>query len=169
MNTPLISRIAALSLMLVTSQASAQSQHSATAALVKLGNLVIETPWSRVTPKGAKVAGGYVRITNTGATPDRLIGGSFAASGRFEVHEMSMTGGVMRMRELDKGLEIAPGATVELKPGGYHLMFMDMQRELKVDEMVTGTLVFATAGTAQVSFRIAPLGATSGDGGHGHH
>ncbi len=150
-------------------QAQTMTQAPAAEAPVKLGTLVIETPWSRVTPKGAKVAGGYVRITNTGTTPDRLIGGSFAASGRIEVHEMSMTGGVMRMRELDKGLEIAPGATVELKPGGYHLMFMDMQRGLVEGERVGGTLVFATAGTASVSFRIAPLGATAGAGGHTHH
>jgi periplasmic copper chaperone A len=147
----------------------AQASASTTDTPVKLGTLLIETPWSRVTPKGAKVAGGYIRITNTGTTPDRLIGGSFAASGRLEVHEMSTTGGIMRMRELDKGLEIAPGSMVELKPGGYHLMFMDMQRDLQAGELVQGTLVFASAGTASVAFRIAPLGATSAAGGHTHH
>jgi periplasmic copper chaperone A len=147
----------------------AQTSASTTDAPVKQGALLIETPWSRVTPKGAKVAGGYVRITNTGTAPDRLIGGSFSASGRIEVHEMSVSGGIMRMRELDQGLEIAPGATVELKPGGYHLMFMDMQRDLQAGEMVKGTLVFANAGTVNIAYRIAPLGATSGASGHTHH
>ncbi len=56
-------------------------------------------------------------ITNAGSMPDRLIGGTFPMAGRFEVHEMAVTDGVMRMRELAKGLEIKPGETVELKPG----------------------------------------------------
>ena len=63
-----------------------------------------------------------MKITNTGTTPDRLVGGATEVAKRFEIHEMSMDGGVMKMRELANGLEIPPGATVELKPGSYHLM-----------------------------------------------
>src|ERR1043166_1341934 len=81
----------------------------------KAGALVIDHPWTRATPKSAKVAGGYLKITNTGSTPDRLTGGSADVSRNFEVHAMSMDGGVMKMRELKNGLEIPPGATVELK------------------------------------------------------
>lgn len=145
----------------------------------KLGALTIAAPWTRVTPKGAKVAGGYVRITNTGSEPDRLIGGSFDLSARVEVHEMAMDGGVMRMRELAKGLEIKPGETVELKPGGFHLMFMDMKGALEAGKPVRGRLMFEKAGTLDVTFTVAPLGATSptgaaapasgGHGGHSHH
>lgn len=143
-----------------------------------LGALTITAPWTRVTPKGAKVAGGYVRITNTGSEPDRLIGGAFDLSARVEVHEMSVEGGVMRMRELGKGLEIAPGASVELKPGGYHLMFMDMTGALEAGKPVKGRLVFEKAGSIEVEFRVAPLGATTPraappagahGAGHGHH
>ena len=119
----------------------------------KLAALTITAPWTRVTPKGAKVAGGYVRITNTGTDPDRLVGGSFDLSARVEVHEMSVEGGVMRMRELAKGLEIAPGASVELKPGGLHLMFMDMSGALEAGKPVKGRLTFEKAGSIDVEFR----------------
>jgi periplasmic copper chaperone A len=92
----------------------------------KLGSLEIKHPWARATPKGAAVAGGYVTIVNTGKEADRLIGGSSPVAGRFEIHEMAVRDGMMRMRALPRGLEIMPGATVELKPGSYHLMFMNL-------------------------------------------
>src|SRR4051794_28660473 len=89
---------------------------------VKAGDLVITQGWSRATPGGAKIAGGYLTIENKGAAADRLIGGSGAVSDKIEVHEMSVNNGVMTMRPLDKGLVIEPGKTVKLAPGGYHLM-----------------------------------------------
>ena len=110
--------IPALLLALVTISAPAQAHE------YKLGSLVINHPWSRATPKGATVAGGYLKITNTGTAPDRFVAGSSEAGTRFEIHEMSMDGGVMKMRALPGGIEIAPGATFELKPGSYHVMFV---------------------------------------------
>src|SRR3990172_8457776 len=92
-----------------------------------LGPLHIAHPWARATPKGASVAGGYMKITNKGAAPDRLVGGSAGFAGRFELHEMTMEQGVMKMRPLAAGLEIKPGQTVELKPGSYHVMFMGLK------------------------------------------
>ena len=109
----------AAALALVVSSASAHEY--------KAGSLEIKHPWARATPKGATVAGGYLKIVNTGNAADRLIGGSTPASGKFEIHEMSMDGGVMKMRALPKGLEIQPGETVELKPGSYHLMFVGLK------------------------------------------
>jgi hypothetical protein len=126
----------------------------------RVGDLVIEAPWSRATPQGAPVAGGFMRITNTGATPDRLVGGSAAIAGRFEVHEMATVDGVMRMRPLADGLEIAPGATVELRPGGLHVMFMELRGPLREGVPVRGTLRFERAGSVEVEYRVAPLGAT---------
>src|SRR5258707_15133134 len=99
----------ALLLALLATDASTRAR----AEDYKIGNLQISQPWTRATPKGAAVAGGYLKITNTGTTPDRLLGGSTALAKRFEIHEMSMDGGVMKMRELKDGLDIAPGATVE--------------------------------------------------------
>jgi copper(I)-binding protein len=135
----------------------------------KVGNLEIDQPWSRATPRGAKVAGGYLKITNTGSTPDRLVGGTFEGSRGFEVHEMSVDRGVMKMRELKDGLEIKPGATVELKPGGYHIMFTELSRPLAKGEQVKGTLVFEKAGTANVEYAVQAIGGAPGQGGHMGH
>ena len=133
-----------------------------------IGALVIEAPWARATPGGAKVAGGYLKITNTGKEPDRLIGGSLPIAAEVEVHEMAMSNNVMRMRRLAEGLEIKPGQSVELKPGGFHLMFTGLSAGLKAGQPVKGTLVFQKAGTVEVEYRVAPIGAQSG-GGHVHH
>lgn len=140
----------------------------AKAAPVKAGDLTIETPWLRATPNGAKVAGGYVRITNTGSTPDVLTGAAvpFAKSG--DIHSMSMEGGVMKMAPVSDGLTIKPGETVELKPGGYHLMFEGLTGAPKVGETVAGTLTFQRAGTVPVTFSEAPIGASAPGGQHQH-
>ena len=134
---------------------------------VTAGSLKISAPWTRATPKGASVGGGYLKITNTGTTPDRLVGGSSDVASRFEVHEMSMDNGVMKMRPVGGGIEIKPGQTVELKPGGYHLMFMGLKEQLKAGDTVKGTLEFAKAGRVEVAYPVRALGA--GAGGHRHH
>jgi copper(I)-binding protein len=149
---------------------------SAAAHDYSAGPIKIDHPWSRATPKGASVAGGYMKITNTGTTPDRLIGGSVEAARRFEIHEMSMEGGVMKMREMPKGVEIAPGATVELKPGGYHVMMMNLSKQFMQGDKVKGTLTFEKAGKIDVEFAVEAVGgapqghgAPSGaKGGHKH-
>ncbi len=134
----------------------------------KIGSLVIEDPWARATPGGARVAGGYLKIVNTGQTADRLVGGSLAVASTVEMHQMAMSDNVMKMRRLEQGLEIRPGQIMELKPGGYHLMFIGLREGLKQGETVKGTLVFEKAGTVEVEYRVAPIGAQSG-GGHMHH
>jgi periplasmic copper chaperone A len=136
----------------------------------RIGDLKIDHPWSRATPGGAKVAGGFMTITNTGTEPDRLIGGTLISAGIVEIHEMAMEGNVMKMRALASGLEIKPGQTVELKPGGYHVMFLDLKSPLKEGEKVKGTLQFQRAGTIEVEFKIEGRGARGHDhsGGHKH-
>jgi copper(I)-binding protein len=133
-----------------------------------LGSLKIAHPWARATPKGATVAGGYLKITNTGTAPDRLIGGSAAFAGRFEIHEMSHQGDVMKMRHLPRGIEIKPGQTVELKPGSVHLMFMELKQPLVKDQKPRpkGTLVFEKAGTVEVEYAVEAVG---GSPGQHHH
>jgi copper(I)-binding protein len=128
---------------------------------------VIEAPWTRATP--GKVGAGYLKITNNGKEADRLIGGSAEIAKDFEVHEMSMSGDVMKMRRLEKGLEIKPGASVELKPSSYHIMLIGLARPLKVDEAIKGTLVFERAGKVAVEYVVRPLGAQPTSGGHGKH
>jgi hypothetical protein len=129
---------------------------------VTVGSLKISAPWARATPKGASVGGGYMKITNTGTAPDRLLGGVTAVAGRFEVHEMSMDNGVMKMRPVTGGLEIKPGQTVELKPGGYHVMLMGLKEQLVQGKHFKATLEFAKAGKVDVDFAIEGVGAQSG-------
>lgn len=139
----------------------------ASAQDVKAGDLVITQPWSRATPGGAKVAGGYLNIENKGAAADRLIGGSADIAGKFEVHEMAVKDGVMTMRPLDKGLAIEPGKTVKLAPGGYHVMLMDLKGALKQGDKVPVTLEFEKAGKVKVSFDVQGVGAQA-PAGAGH-
>lgn len=138
------------------------------------GDIKVSQPWARASPGGAKVGAGYLTITNTGKTPDKLMGGTAAVSTVFEIHDMTMTDGVMRMRRVDGGLEIKPGQTVTLRPGGLHVMFMQLKEPLKQGEKVKGTLVFEKAGTVEVEYAVAPIGAAGPDGkspggGMSHH
>jgi copper(I)-binding protein len=135
----------------------------------KAGPIRIDGPWMRATPTGAKVGGGYMKIRNTGKDADRLIGGSTSVAGKFEVHEMKMVDNVMKMRELPNGLEVKPGKTVELKPGSYHVMLMDLKQPLKQGDKVKGTLVFEKAGTVNVEYTVRGMGSKGGGKeGHGH-
>jgi copper(I)-binding protein len=131
----------------------------ASAEEFRIGALTIKDPWARATPKGAAVGGGYVTIVNNGSEADRLMSASLADAGRVEVHEMSMAGGIMKMRPVAEGVEIKQGETVALKPGGYHMMFLNLRNPLVQGEMVDGTLVFQKAGTVQVKFKVESVGA----------
>ena len=126
---------------------------------VKAGDLVISQAWSRATPNGAKIGGGYLTIENKGATPDRLTGVSADIAGKVEVHEMAMNNGVMTMRPLDSGLAIDPGKTVKLAPGGYHLMMFDLKSPLKQGDKLPVTLQFEKAGKVTVSLDVEGIGA----------
>ena len=126
---------------------------------VKAGDLVITQAWSRATPVGAKVAGGYLTIENKGAAPDRLIGGSADVADKVQVHEMTMNNGVMTMRPLDQGVTIEPGKAVKLAPGGYHLMLLDLKSPLKRGDKVPVHLEFEKARKVKVSFDVQGVGA----------
>ncbi len=132
-----------------------------------LGSLHIDHPWSRATPKGANVAGGYLVIENRGSAPDRLVGGSSEIAGRFEIHQMTMEGGVMTMRPLESGIEIAPGKSVKFEPSGYHLMFLDLKQPPVAGKRFKGTLVFEKAGKVEVEFAVKGIGEKRG-GAHEH-
>lgn len=136
---------------------------------IKVGDLTLTAPWARATPGGAKVAGGFVRITNNGKASDKLVGGSADIAGRFEVHEMAVTDGIMKMRPVEGGLEIKPGQTMELKPGSYHVMFMDLKGAFKEGEKVKATLQFEKAGKVDVTFAVQGVGAGAGAPAHKGH
>ncbi|MCA1388280.1 MULTISPECIES: copper chaperone PCu(A)C [Bradyrhizobium] len=137
---------------------------------VKAGDLVISQAWSRATPGGAKVAGGYLTIENKGSAADRLVSVSADIAGKAEIHEMAMDNGVMKMRALDKGLAIEPGKTVKLAPGGNHLMLQELKGPFKQGDKVPVTLQFEKAGKITVALDVQGVGAQApGGGGHSGH
>ena len=146
--------VLALALALATAAAPALAQE------FKAGDITIDKAWSRATPKGAETGAGYLTIHNTGATPDKLTGGSadFAA---VEIHEMKTENGVMTMRELNDGLNIPAHGTVRLAPGGYHIMFTHLTKPLEKGAKVSATLNFEHAGSVAVDFPVEAIGAAS--------
>ena len=163
--TSILNRLAAAALVSALFAAPALAQE------VKAGDLVITQAWSRATPGGAKVGGGYLTIENKGSAPDRLTGGSTDVAGKLQVHEMAVNNGVMTMRPLDNGLTIEPGKTVRLAPGGYHLMLIDLKSPLKQGDKLPITLEFEKAGKVKLSLDVQGVGAqgpaAAGDaGGH---
>ncbi|PZO78703.1 MAG: hypothetical protein DI629_11075 [Mesorhizobium amorphae] len=132
----------------------------------KAGTITIGHPWSRAAPPGAKVAAGYVTLTNTGSEPDRLVEATAELAGRGEIHEMAVdANGVMTMRPLPQGVEVPPGATVALQPGGLHLMFLDLSALPQKDKRFKGTLRFEKGGTVEVEYAVEAMG---GSAGHDH-
>jgi periplasmic copper chaperone A len=148
-----------LALALALSAASALAQE------FKAGDIVVEKPWARATPKGAEVGSGYLTIQNKGAASDRLTGGT-ADFATVEIHQMSSENGVSQMRELKDGLSVPAKGSVGFSPGGYHLMFTHLTHPLTKGERVKATLNFEHAGPVEVEFNVMGIGA-AGTGGTG--
>jgi hypothetical protein len=127
--------------------------------------LKVESPWARPTVQGQAAGGGYVRIVG-GAADDKLLSASSAVAGRVELHTMSMEGDVMRMRQVDD-IAVPAGQTVDLKPGGLHMMFMDLKAPLKTGSNFPLTLRFQKAGELKVDVKVQPAapGGTAGNQG----
>jgi copper(I)-binding protein len=121
---------------------------------VKANNLQIVHPWVRATPKGVPVAAGYAKIRNRGKQADRLLSATLVRATSTQVHRTEIVEGIARMRAVPDGVEIQPGAMVELKPGGLHLMFEGLTESLVEHSYVEGTLTFAKAGTIKVEFAV---------------
>ena len=133
----------------------------------KLGSLEIDHPWSRATAPTAPTGGGYLVITNKGTTPDRLIAARSNAAAKGEIHEMTMNNNILRMRGVPKGLESPAGQTVTLKPGGFHVMFLDLKAPFAKGAKIPVTLVFEKAGSIDVDFMVQDMGAS--EPGHAMH
>lgn len=101
----------------------------------QLKSLSIDHPFTRATPPGAKSGGAFFVVENASPTPDKLIGAASPAAGAVEIHQMVMDGGVMKMRAMP-ALEVPAGGKLELKPGGYHVMLIDLKRPLKKGDIV---------------------------------
>lgn len=136
---------------------------------IKVGELTIATPWTRATPPGAANGGGFVTITNTGTTDDRLVGAASPISKKVELHTMEMADGIMKMRPVEGGIPVPAGETVQLAPGGEHIMFMGLDAPIEAGSLVPVTLTFEKAGSVELEMTATPPGAPAPDGdGHGH-
>jgi copper(I)-binding protein len=129
------------------------------AAEYNVGAMHVSQAWARATPKGAAAGAGYMTITNKGTAPDRVSCVTDDASAQCQIHSMTMDDGVMKMRPVEGGLEIKPGETVTLKPGSLHVMFLDLKHPLEQGQSVKATLKFDTAGSVDVEYPIAAIGA----------
>jgi copper(I)-binding protein len=157
----MLKTLLAAAAVLVATAAFAHSGHDATPAAMRaadatvtVGDLEITGAFSRATLPNAPVAGGYLTITNHGAADDRLIAVATPVAGTSQIHEMKMEGDVMKMNELPDGLVIPAGETVALEPGGYHLMFMDLNAPLVEGQSVPVTLTFERAGTVELQLEV---------------
>ena len=121
-----------------------------------VGSIKVENAYTRATAPGQQVAGGFLKIENKGAA-DQLVSASSTVAGEVQLHEMSMEGNVMKMRQV-KDIPVPANGSVELKPGGLHLMFMNIKAPLAAGETVTVKLKFAKAGEVEVKM---PVNATA--------
>ena len=131
---------------------------SARAHDYRIGSLVIDHPWAIATPQGAKVGAGYLKIINEGTQPDRLIAVTSPASRKVTIHTSVKEGDVVKMRALDKGIEIKPGETVALVPEGTHIMFEGLSAPLVAGARAKATFIFEKAGIIDMDFTVEPIG-----------
>lgn len=156
--------LAALLAAISASADTAHEKHAMEMPVVAAGDIEITGAFARATLPNQPAGGGFMTITNNGTEDDRLIAVETAVAGTSGIHEMSTDGEVMRMRELPDGLEIPAGETVDLKPGGFHLMLMGLNTPLVEGENFAVTLTFEKAGIVEVTLDIGPRDAK----GHGH-
>ncbi len=134
------------------------------------GQVKVEDAWARATVQGQKATGAFMKITAPQAT--RLVSVVSPVAGVAEIHEMKMDNGVMQMRALP-GLDLPANKSVELKPGSYHLMLMDLKAPLMKDSSVTMTLNFKDAKGVETKQQISVPVNTAMPAGkmpdHAHH
>ena len=120
----------------------------------------------RATPPNAPVTGGYLHIHNHGTSMQRLTAASADFSGHTEIHQMILEAGVMKMSPLKDGIEIAAGGHIHLKPGGLHIMFMQLKQPLAPSDMHQATLTFDKCGDVPVLFKVTKTPGQSDSAGH---
>ena len=119
----------------------------------KAGDLEVVHPASRAMVPGAQVGGGFMQIVNHGKADDRLVSVTSPATPNVQLHEMAVTDGVMKMRQLKDGIPVPAG---QLKKGGLHVMFMDVKTPFKEGDKVPAVLHFEKAGEVKVEFEVGP-------------
>jgi periplasmic copper chaperone A len=136
-------------------------------ATAQVAAVTVEKPWARATAPGAQVAGGYMLLRNAGGAGDRLVAASSPAAGRIELHVHINDNGVMKMREVP-GYDVPARGSFELKPGGAHLMLMELKRPFKEGDKLPLKLKFEKAGEIATVLEVGGLGSASAPTA-GHH
>jgi len=139
-----------LSIALMAFAASIQAQDA------KVGSIKIENAYVRATAPGQPAAGAFMKIDNSGAA-DQLLSASSPAAGEVQLHQMLMEGNVMKMGQV-KDIAVPANGSVDLKPGGYHIMLMNIKAPLKAGETVPVKLKFAKAGEVEVKLPVNAVG-----------
>jgi periplasmic copper chaperone A len=130
------------------------------------GDITVTGAFTRAMLPNAPVGAGYMSIANAGSEPDRLLGATTEATGSVELHDMKITDGMMQMKPMPEGIEIPPGGTVTLAPGGLHMMFIKPRAGFREGECLALVLKFERAGELPVELSVGPVGA---DAPPGHH
>ncbi len=143
---------------LAEGSSSVQSTGSASPTVI-LGDLTLSSSFARATLPNAPVGAAYLTITNNGSEDDTLVSAASPAAGAVQLHNMSVENGVMKMKEMKGGIPIPAGETVTLKPGGFHIMLMQLSHQLKEGSTVPVTLNFQKAGTVTLDIGIRDPGA----------
>jgi len=133
---------------------------SAVPAFAQSSSIQVENPRAPATPSGAKTGVVYMTIDNKLSIADRLTGLSSEVAKKLQIHETKMENGIMKMREISGGLPVPAGGSVVLKPGGYHVMLIDLNKPLKAGETFPLTLVFEKAGKISITVPVQSMGAT---------
>jgi len=155
--------MASLAALAVVGMATLTLAHEYKVAEIEIGH-----PWARPTAPTATVGAAYLSLKNDGKTDDRLVSASSPAAEKVELHSMTMTNGVMKMRQVP-GIEVQAGRTVALEPGGLHLMLIGLKEPLREGARVPATLSFERAGSVSVELAVTGKdGANDGGPAHNH-
>ncbi len=164
----LVSGVVACAAMLTfaypaVTQAQKATVDAQSARTFRVGAVTVRAPWARATPGGAKVAGVYLELVAAEGVEDRLIAVRSPASKVVEIHDHVDDGGVMRMRRVE-AIAVKGTTVVTLKPGGLHVMLMELTGPLKAGETIKLALVFEKAGEVEIEAPVVPVGAQLGPG-----
>jgi len=155
----LFTLIAALALNLAVAPAHAAAMNMSTT--VKQGDIAVSKVWSRASAGMKRAGAAFMTVTNSGSSDDRLIAAATTVAERVELHTHLMEGGVMKMRQV-VNIEVPAGQTIELKPGGHHVMLFKLSKVFEEGGHYPLTLTFEKAGDLTLMVHIGKAGAMGG-------
>ena len=122
--------------------------------MAQAGDIVVSGEWARPILIAGRPGGAFFHIKNNGGEADKLVGASSSIASRVEIHTHNMVDGVMKMRQVEGGLEIPAGGEVELKPGSYHIMLFETDNKYAPGDKIDLQLQFEKAGTIEKTLEV---------------